>query len=183
MNEYTNDDQLIEQYLFGNLSGTALRDFEKRMAQDTDFAQQVAIEKSIFSGLEALGNEDLRGQLEQIHQEEIATKPKAKIRRLPAPIRWAIAASVLILMGFFIWNWQSAATPETLFAANYEPLVFDVNRNNDADIALQELAQLYRNKKLRSVYQSIRYLSKKSSSDSKRYPLFGHRCTRIKSVD
>ncbi|MFT6739685.1 MAG: anti-sigma-K factor RskA, partial [Paraglaciecola sp.] len=53
MNEYTNDDHLIEQYLFGDLSGMALQNFEKRMAQDTNFAKHVAVEKSVFSGLEA----------------------------------------------------------------------------------------------------------------------------------
>lgn len=146
MNDYTNDNDLIEQYLFGDLSGTALQNFEKRMTQDTSFAEQVAVEKSIFSGLEALGNQDIKAQLEQIHQEEIVVQPKAKIRRMSAPIRWAIAASLLIIGGFFIWNWQSVATPEALYAANYEPLVFDVNRSNDAMEDWQKMAQLYQNK-------------------------------------
>jgi hypothetical protein len=146
MNEYTNDDHLIEQYLFGDLSGMALQNFEKRMAQDTNFAKHVAVEKSVFSGLEALGNQDLKAQLEQIHQEEIAVQPKAKIRRMSAPIRWAIAASLLIVAGFFIWNWQSAATPETLFVANYESLIFDVNRSSEATADGQKMAQLYQKK-------------------------------------
>ena len=141
--DYTNNDQLIEQYLFGELTGEALLAFEKRMADDTAFAAAVQLEKNLLAGFEALGNQDLKAKLEVIHQEEIAQQPRATIRNLRTPLPWAIAAVLLFLIGFFIWNWTTTTTPEQLFAQNYAPPTFDTNRGIDAE-QLQKIGQLYR---------------------------------------
>jgi hypothetical protein len=51
MNNLNNIESLITNYVQGNLEGDALLSFEKRMASDSELAQQVALEQAMYEAL------------------------------------------------------------------------------------------------------------------------------------
>jgi len=94
----TDDTELVEWYLNGELSPANQQAVERRKANDPAFAKMLEEQAQLSSGFEDLKDDDFRQQLRKWEQEE--RKPTAKLHGLRA--NWkrmgTIAASVLILM-------------------------------------------------------------------------------------
>ncbi len=158
---------LIEQYLLGQLKGKELADFENRMANDTTFNQEVRMNRSLFNhfdeGVEIHSrNEELeafyqsddarrfKAQLNesytQYKNEADTDKPIAKVRKLGwKPL--AVAASILLLVGFFLFNpFGGPAGSDELLAAyvEHEPLAL-VTKGNTED-AIVDIETAFNNK-------------------------------------
>ncbi len=92
-----NDDnkiEIIELYLKGELTGEMLQSFEKRLQEDEAFRKQVALEKEVLEGLDALGMDELQKDLAEIHEEEkSAGSEYAALRNRFAEIHEEVSSS------------------------------------------------------------------------------------------
>jgi hypothetical protein len=94
----TDDTELVEWYLEGELSAGNQQAVEGRKANDPAFAKRLDEQAQLSSGFLDLKDDDFRQQLRK--WEKVAQKPTAELRGLRS--NWirlgAIAASVLVLM-------------------------------------------------------------------------------------
>ena len=63
------DIELIERYLLGQMPEEELPNFKARLQKDTDFANEVALYKSILSGIHIHGKQVLKNKLKDIETE------------------------------------------------------------------------------------------------------------------
>lgn len=105
----------IDQYLFGHLDLDELEEFEARLERDPDFNRAVAEHRLLVEGIEEF---QLKKEINRYHNEMELENVKKK----PLAIWLAIAASILVLIGFSFWAFsdtQSAA--QKVFAKNFLP--------------------------------------------------------------
>lgn len=139
---------LFEDYLSGNLDKDATNAFETRLETDKAFKQSFRIYKDISVHLDhEIGNEektmDFRVNLDSIshnyfsklnaQQEEVETKKPFSFYKL------AIAASIALLLGFFVFN-QFSGDPSYSDFANYDQISLTVRGENDALLKEAETA-------------------------------------------
>lgn len=159
--------ELIERYLNGDLSGQELIDFEKQIESIPQLKEEIKINKELlahFNEGHVVNESDpslekfyesketqafkakLNDTLADYKKKNTTIKPVAKVRKLS----WksiALAASVLLLIGFFfIQNIGTSSSPEDLFAANFveEPLSLMTKGSTEDNIAAIE--KFYNNK-------------------------------------
>lgn len=103
---------LIEAYLEGKLSPAAQEDFEKNMAEDADFAQEVSLQQALT---EAIEHKYLKAELEAIHLSlfpisDNLPAPKAA-SDIPKPqLLWPWLGAIFIgaaLVGLLYWLYPS----------------------------------------------------------------------------
>lgn len=139
---------LFEDYLSGNLDENATNAFETRLETDKAFKQSFSIYKDISAHLDhEIGNEektmDFRANLDSIshnyfsklnaQQEEVETKKPFSF------YKFAIAASVALLLGFFVFN-QFSSDPSYSDFANYDQISLTVRGTNDTLLKEAETA-------------------------------------------
>ena len=113
------DERSIQQYLKGTLEGQSLRIFENRLQSDKAFAERVEQEQKILKGVNQFGQKQLKDKLAKVQQgleekgffeaDASPTKkeaPEAKVVSFFNQRFLAVAASILLLVGFFFWNNQ-----------------------------------------------------------------------------
>jgi len=119
MNRDENDIDLIDKYLREELSGNALQDFEHRLATDTDFAQQVDWHQRLVSGIKKQSQREIKSYLQSLEEQEKTTNEK---KTVPMNYwKFAIAASVVLLIIAAFWVYLFQPAPRDLFAQYYEP--------------------------------------------------------------
>jgi len=69
MSNDVNNNDMIEKYLLGELSGDALDRFNDKLASDEEFRKEVSLEKAIFRNLRTAGRNEWALKLRTIHQE------------------------------------------------------------------------------------------------------------------
>ncbi len=113
--------ELIEKYLRGELTGSALHAFEAQMRQNPIFAEEVQLHRDIEAALLDEDAINLRRTLQKINAEEKdvtavddrratlrtrtikETAPSTKVRSLPRPLRTVAAMLVLGLCVGLLW--------------------------------------------------------------------------------
>lgn len=133
---------LIERYFREELSEEELALFNKRMQEDSSFAQAVELERTIVSAIQSKKETQLQHRLNKIHEEEIA-KVSTTTKQLPRRRNWLAAASVAALLGialFFLIP-SSSPTPQELYATHYQPPSFEIARTGQDLNPLLDAAQ------------------------------------------
>lgn len=110
---YDNFDK-IEAYLFGQMSPADREAFEQELETNEDLAAELALHQLEHRSMELLAQQALQDNLNSWKEEkelEVATdiKQEAKVVSFSQRRRFfqiAAAAAVLLIAGFFIWNWQ-----------------------------------------------------------------------------
>ena len=128
---------LFETYLAGDLTQDELTSFNERLKTDTQFKKDFEIYKDITLNLEhQITNEreafDFKANLDvissqhfnAIHDEEIYIKPNSKSNFY----KYAVAASVLILLGFFVFN--QIGGPDYEDSNNFDSISLQERSNN-----------------------------------------------------
>ena len=111
----TDDTELIEWYLTGELTGKARTRIENQMEEEEQFAREVAAYRQLHEGFTAARSEDFRQQVSSWEKEQAA------VRRRLWP-RLAAAAAILLLVGFgFRWYVQANFSTEAIVATYYQP--------------------------------------------------------------
>lgn len=137
------DIKLIERYFEGDLDEKELALVAQKLEVDPSFADAFQMEKDIVAGIEAAGNQHLRGRLDLIHQE--MGNPNTAIER---PLRsrrtwvWLAAAAFIgaVVLGKLLWDGR-AKTAEELYAM-YAVHDFDFTEKGAAEEELREAEAL-----------------------------------------
>jgi len=173
--------QLIDNYLNGELSREALIAFKKQMFMDPKLAEEVAINKNLF----ALHETDVWGDITNLNKDGIkyqeyllsddAKNIKAAINNASnrykhhsiTPIkryRWyGVAASLVLLIAFSYNTFTSNQnTPENLYAdySNLSELP-SLTQRSDADKLLSDAEQLFLNKEYLGAVRSLELYNEK----------------------
>lgn len=110
----------IDEYIRGELSDAERKNFQQKMDSDPDFAKKVKQQQVLAEGITAYGQQQLKYNLQQMHQE-LFEEPKP---RYLYALRWpalAAAASIALLAILAYWLWFSNPNPQQLFASHFEP--------------------------------------------------------------
>ena len=136
---------LFDKYLNNELSGSELTSFEEQLNLDADFKQEFEIYKALETSLsEKFGNEqeekELRNTLSNLGSKYIkaenSTKKKGKIISLLNYKQYMVAASIALLIGFFLFN---NGAPVYSDFSNHNSLELVVrSENSEAVIKAQE---------------------------------------------
>jgi hypothetical protein len=110
---------LVHAYLAGHLDTTEKTAFEQRLANNPALQQELEVHKAIFVTLEQQEDQRLKALMrntkeadwEQIQQAFLAEdKPIRRLNAWP----WALAASILLLLGFLSWRYFIHSEPSFL---------------------------------------------------------------------
>ncbi|MEM1319684.1 MAG: tetratricopeptide repeat protein [Bacteroidota bacterium] len=132
----------IDEYLLGRLRGDALEAFEKEVADDPNFADQVQQRRTLMEKVDAYGDYEVKAQLKNLHQKEM----KLRLRRRSLR-RWGFALFALLLLAIAYWLWQpqKPSSSQQLYAAHYEPYPLNfAARDGNTERALAEAGRFYR---------------------------------------
>ena len=139
---------LFEDYLSGNLDENATNAFETRLETDKAFKQSFSIYKDISEHLDhEIGNEektmDFRANLDSISHNYFsklnAQQEEVNVKKSSGFYKFAIAASVVLLLGFFVFNQFSGDSSYSDFA-NYDQISLTVRGDNDVLLKEAETA-------------------------------------------
>jgi len=92
----------ITKYLANELSPTALKAFEEKLANNTALQKAVAFEQMVIDGIKQVGEQDLRVKIEGFHQEMNNTKVRPLFSSTGFKMA-LMAASFLLLFSFSLW--------------------------------------------------------------------------------
>ena len=117
----------IEQYESGALTATERADFERDLAERSELQEALALYRQANHAIEQQVENNLRRQLQQwtaedIRASETDTRPGGRVVSIGTVwMRWAVAASVLFLLGWFGFSWAgSHFSDQALYSAYYE---------------------------------------------------------------
>jgi hypothetical protein len=113
----------IQLYIQGKLSDTQLTEMEQLIAQNPDYAQAVADERILLKAIEQDARKTLKNRFDALHTQ----MDKETVASLPTQrsffLRYAAAASVVLLLGvgWFLWQYSPTSPTEAPPLANIEP--------------------------------------------------------------
>lgn len=122
----------IERYASGQMTAAERQAFEAELARNAELKQAYELYRLGDEVLEQGIENDLRKQLKSWAAEDAtsgtaalgggSTQPRAQVIPMQTTwARWAVAASVVLLAGFFFFRWAgSGYTDASLFATHYE---------------------------------------------------------------
>lgn len=179
------DHILIEKYILGQLDSKEEVSFEARM-KDTDFEQELNLQKDLSQAFKAEGRVHLKNQLQQFESKISGqSQQEAVVRRLPLRRILLIAAGVacLVLAVYFASN--TGPTNQDLFAQNFSPYpnveapidkgsnttdprasAFQSYEQGNYPAAIQQLEQLANQNDAVYFYKGICYLAIENSSSA-----------------
>ncbi len=135
--------ELIERFLAGQASPTERESVMQRMESDEEFAEHVELMREMPKAITA----DIKG-FQEILQEVMTQKTEKKevkinvIRRFPL---LAVAASLLLLIGFVVMFLPSTSSPDTLFATFYEVPSLNISvRGQNQQVLINQGMEAYR---------------------------------------
>ena len=103
MTEEVNNIELIEQYCEGSLSKKEMIDFEARLIIDSELKEEFEIYKAVVSCIKEKGEEDFKVKL-LLADEELDRNSKKTSSNDKSNFKyWAIAASIILLIGIGLY--------------------------------------------------------------------------------
>ena len=163
---------LFEDYLSGNLDENAINAFETRLETDKAFKQSFSIYKDISAHLEhEIGNEenatDFRANLDNISHNYFSKlntqQEEVNVKKSSGFYKFAIAASVALLLGFFVFN-QFSGEPNYSDFANYDQISLTVRGTSDA--LLNEAETAFNSKNFEEAEQLFNQILEEDSSNT-----------------
>jgi len=143
----------IEQYTAGDMSEPERTAFEAELAENTELQQALALYRESEAVIEQSIENNLRLQLQEWAAADQAAqpvtgKPAAKVISMRSmAMRWAAAAIVLLVAGWFILQQSSQGfSDQAIYAANYEQLDGSSLRGNAPESLLGQGSEAFENK-------------------------------------
>ena len=145
------NEEHIDDYLLGQLSGEALKAFQDKINEDKAFAEAVNARAELINFLEYAGDQEMREKLKHIHQKAI-TDQQPPSRKIRAVYYWVgIAASVMLLLcaSYYLYTTNiKEESPQELLQAYYStPVIAAAERGDTADLRWLASANQFYNKK------------------------------------
>ncbi|MGB6267771.1 MAG: tetratricopeptide repeat protein [Olleya sp.] len=157
---------LFESYLAGDLSAEETTDFENRINTDEAFNQAFTIYKELSTNLEhEIGNEDkttdFRANLDSISHRyftklDIEENP-VEVKKTFSIYKLAIAASVALIMGFFVFNQFTGGANYNDFN-NHGTVDFGVRAGDDNVGLLIKTTKAFNNKEYKEAKNYLEQL-------------------------
>ena len=124
----------IDAFLTGQLNEQELEAFQQAMEKDPDLQKEVRLQESFMQGAITLGNQELKGKLQEIHtkviggeQNDTSIQKRPMLRTL-AIILGVVGVALLIYFLFF-----TKPSPEKVYADFFVPFpVAEMTRDSDA---------------------------------------------------
>jgi tetratricopeptide (TPR) repeat protein len=117
----TNDQEIIDEFLMGNLKGEELKDFNNKLKNDPELARELKFQQEVFESIRDEKKFALRDTLDEVGSYMAR---KLAIRRFFRPFHLAAAAIVLIMIlgGSFIYRavFNSTDRPQHLYEEFFE---------------------------------------------------------------
>ncbi len=167
---------LFDKYLAEELTNTELMSFEERLESESDFKQEFKIYKDLETSLNSKFNNEeelaLRKTLSNLGskhiKEENSTKKKGKLISLVNYKQLMVAASIALLIGFFLFN-------------NGNPVYSDFSKHNSLELvvrsdnneAITKAEEAFNSKKYN---KALDYLTQLSSSNDIEIELYKGIC-------
>lgn len=144
----------LDQYATGSMSEPERLAFEAELQDNPELREALALYRESEAVIEQGIENNLRLQFQSWAEEARATQPvatkkqEAKVISLRTVVtRWAIAASVLLVAGFFfLYQSSQSLSDPALFAANYEAPDGGLVRGSGPLDALAQGAEAFTNK-------------------------------------
>lgn len=120
------NEEKIEQFILGRLSGDALAAFEAQMKEDPALAGEVNRQQALIQAIRlAPALEDFRSKLANMEAQANTLTTGHPLRRVSFAGRWAWATAAIFLLALSAWLYwqrqQAPASPEALFASAFHP--------------------------------------------------------------
>lgn len=120
-----NQDQL-DRYILGQLNQQEAKDYRLLLANNADLAKEEKKRRSIISGIDALGNEQMRERIKAIRlkMKESEALPAVETKKGKIRIfRIVAAAAATVALILFSWQYisQPSSSPNQIFAQTYQP--------------------------------------------------------------
>lgn len=128
-----NKDELIEQYLSGEMSGSLLDEFKEKLAANEEFRKEVALQTALVRNIKAAGRKEWAMKLGNIHngmnlsgsEDELPRVEKGNVKSINILYQKrylvGIAAAVIVIL-FSVWFFtvnNSGTNP--VFASYFKP--------------------------------------------------------------
>ncbi|MDJ1500530.1 tetratricopeptide repeat protein [Xanthocytophaga agilis] len=161
--------ELIERYFEGKLSPHERKEFETRVAQETSFSEEVALQRTIREGLRAVGRGRMLSKLEEVESNMSAYHPPTQVIRFDERTRqrfyWAAAAAIVLLIPVYLLL-KANVSHDALFARYFTPYENTATQSANQD-PLNHALQLYRAKNYAQALGILETLEDKgNASDS-----------------
>ena len=134
MIEDTNRDELIEQYLLGELSGDSLEQFTRKFESDDEFRKEVSLQRAIIRNIKAAGRREWSEKLETMHNDMFFGREKdyeipggnrlAPVKRLyknKYVLGAAASLLIIIISAIFVITKNNRTASDDIFLAYYQP--------------------------------------------------------------
>ena len=133
-------EDLISGYFEQTLNASELHEFERKMADEIDFADDVTFRRQLQIAITHSERSKIKAQLQDF-EAEISTTPVKKLNFG----RWvSIAASIVLLLGVSIWYFNlKSLTSTELFDSYYQPFPNVVNPIVRGEQASNELNKAF----------------------------------------
>jgi tetratricopeptide (TPR) repeat protein len=133
-------EDLINGYFEQTLTASDLQEFERRIAEDVDFADEVAFRKQVQAAITQSERSEIKAQLQDFEVEMSATP----IKKLPMG-RWiSIAASLVIAVGASLWFYTHSSYSSNLYETYYQPFPNVVQPIVRGEQASNEIAKAFK---------------------------------------
>lgn len=145
----------LDQYASGSMSAEERAAFEAELKENRELQEALALYRESEAVIEQGIENNLRLQFQAWAEEDRAAqpatppiKPEAKVVSMRTLVtRWSIAASVLLLAGFFyLYQSSQSFSDSELYAANYEMPNGDLVRGDNTQNLLSQGAEAFTNK-------------------------------------
>ena len=120
-----NDDHTLDRYLRDEMEDQERRRFEEQLSTDDALTEELALHRDAMEGIRLDGSQELKKRLQAVEAELAKPDPVVVDEKKPNRrflMTWvAIAASLLtvLLLGYLFV--PTTASPQELYAANYQP--------------------------------------------------------------
>ncbi len=161
---------VFDKYLTNELTQAALTSFEEKLQSDANFKQEFEIYKALNSSLSSkFENEEeekkLRDTLSNLGKtyltEEKANKKKGKVISLINYKQLMVAASIALLIGFFIFK---DGNPVYNDFSNHTPLELVVRGENNT--ATTKAEEAFNSKNYKEAFKQLSILANKNPNDT-----------------
>ena len=172
------NEDIIDRYLHNQLSDEELLEVKKRLAEDAAFKAEVAEREAIHHGILAFGNEELKTELDLIHQEEVekkkVVKPEVKTPRRIIPWSIAAAITVILIALAYLFFPKDTMNNNDLFTKYYAPYKTSIaERGSTVADKLIQIEQLYQQKSFNEVIPLVDDVMKSQGTNAKLQLILG----------
>lgn len=137
------DDKTIDDFLLGQLKGSALEEFETRLSVDQDFNEYVNLRQEAMFCIDAIGDLALRERVNTLHKEAVKRNPLKEKEPFRIVLLLKYAAAVLVIVVVGLWFLQDSSDPN-IYDNYYEAYELNfVYRGNPSEDIITAAKRFY----------------------------------------